>query len=296
MRTLIDAYLDYLSIERGLSINTLLSYQEDLDLFVNFLSSKQIDYRNFSIENWQDFLRFLSKRRPSENSINRAISALRGFYKFLYREGEIKEYPFSVVSGLKTEQKLPDVVGTDVVDNMINQILNSKRKFPYRDASALELLFSAGLRVSELVGIKLPDINFGSRFIRVVGKGGKERVVPFGRRAELLLRDYMEKERPLLVKAGERGYLFLNRMGGPISRQSLWKLVKWALMQSGVKAEGKGPHLLRHSFATELLKGGADLRVVQDLLGHSSIATTQIYTHIQISQRKEAHRKFHPRA
>ncbi len=296
MRDLVDSYLDYLLIERGLSSNTLVSYQRDLDLLSQFLLINRIDYRSFSSHYWRRFLEFLFQKGFSERSVNRIISAVRGFYKFLYREGKIRKYPFSVVSGVRISQRLPEVVSSSIVDRMIEQVLTDGRKFPYRDAGAIEVLFSSGLRASELVRIKLPDINFTSRFIRIIGKGGKERIVPFGRRAEFLVKKYLEKERPLLVKEKETGYLFLSRMGTPMSRQTLWKLVKRELVRVGIHAEGKGPHLLRHSFATELLKGGADLRVVQELLGHSSISTTQIYTHVQVSRQKEIHKRFHPRA
>ncbi len=295
MRALIDAYLDYLLVERGLAVNTVYSYQRDLNLFFDFLEKSGLSLSEFSLESWNEFLEYIRSVRKSPRSINRLISAVKNFYKFLYREGEVSYDPLALVSGLKQDFRLPCAISASDVERMIDVLLNLNTRFRYRDSACVELLFSSGLRVSELCNIRLPDLNFFSRFVRVWGKGGKERVVPFGRRAEVLLKNYLREERPKVVK-DELGYLFVNRTGEKLSRQFVWKIVKKALRLIGRKEIKKGPHVLRHSFATELLKGGADLRLVQELLGHSSIATTQIYTHVAKDSLKEFHQRFHPRA
>ncbi len=296
MRDLIDAFLDYLSVERGLSVNSLIAYQRDLQLFADFLQSTRRDYTDVDGDVLGEFLEYLRRVRRSPRSVNRCLSAIRGFFRFLYREGVLKRNPISSFPGLKLPVDLPSTLSAEDVDRMIGACVDGKSPVRWRDASCIELLFSTGLRASELCSLTLPEVNFYSRFLRVVGKGGKERVVPFGRRAERLLRAYLEQERPALLKGRESGVVFLSLRGKRLCRQSLWGIVKKAMAKAGIRSEGKGPHALRHTFATELLSGGADLRVVQELLGHSSIATTQIYTHLQERRIVETYKRFHPRA
>ncbi len=296
MRDLIDAFLDYLSVERGLSTNSLIAYQRDLQLFADFLESTRRDYTDVDGDVLGEFLAHLRSIRRSPRSVNRCLSAIRGLYRFLHREGILDRNPISSFPGLKLPMDLPSTLSAEDVERMISTCVDSKSPVRWRDASCIELLFSTGLRASELCSLTLPEVNFYSRFLRVVGKGGKERVVPFGRRAERLLRSYLELERPSLLKGQESGVVFLSLRGKKLSRHSLWGIVKKAMAKAGIRGKGKGPHALRHTFATELLSGGADLRVVQELLGHSSIATTQIYTHLQGRRIVETYERFHPRA
>ncbi len=297
MQYLLNSYLDYLSIEKGLSNNSLLSYKKDLEYFFSFLSDSGRKLEDFSYDDVKDFILFLKKSR-SDRSINRALSSLRGFFKFLIREECLSHNPLELTAQLKIDKELPIVLDVDQIEELIDLALNSPKKFRYRNASMVELLFSSGLRISELCNLELGDINFMARFLRIQGKGGKERVVPFGKRAEKLLLKYIEDERVSILSKLQKevSFVFINFRGEAISRQGAWKVIKTLFKQAGLYLPGKGPHILRHSFATELLSSGADLRIVQELLGHASLSTTQIYTHIQKKKIKDVYLKFHPRA
>ncbi len=297
MRFLKDAFLDYLAIERGLSENTLESYNRDLSLFFSFIESAGLEVAEINSDDIRSFLYWLAGGKSlSERSVNRMLSSIRGFFKFLAREGEIRSNPASNLQGLKLPHYLPKAITLDHIEEML--VLAKSSRAAQRDKAMIDLLYSSGLRVSELTGLELGDINFPGRFLRCKGKGGKERVVPFGKRAEGLLKEYIDGERQaILSKAGRQSsFLFLNRSGGKISRQTVWKVIKYYISAVEPNAVGKGPHALRHSFATHLLNRGADVRIVQELLGHSNVATTQIYTHIKESSLKEMHRRFHPRS
>ena len=292
MRYLIEAYIDYLSIERGLSENTIISYKRDVELFFEFLDNQNLALSNLSNKDISGLVDYLRSYRRSARSLNRALSAIRGFLAFLVGEKELDSNPLDTFSGLKTDYSLPHVIGVEDVEKMVDMAL-SQKKNKYRDAAIIEMIFSSGLRVSELSSLEIGDINFFAKFVKVFGKGNKERIVPFGRRAEVLVKNYIEKERKHTSK---QSVLFLNNRGDRLSRQSIWKIVKRYLALVEPSTKGKGPHILRHSFATALMEGGADLRVVQELLGHASVSTTQIYTHVQKSRLKEAHKRYHPRA
>ena len=295
MQYLIDAYSDYLSIERGLSNNTIIAYRKDVELFFSFLESEGLSITSFHRKDIPAFISYLKGVGRGQRSINRTLSSIRGFYSFLMRENEVDSNPLDGFLGLKLWQRLPEVVSVEDVEKMVDTALSSKKN-KYRNAALMELIFSSGLRVSEVSSLELGDINFIGKFIKVRGKGNKERVVPFGRRAELLVKKYIEGERSKCRGADKKSFLFLNNRGQRLSRQTIWKVVKQYLRLIGHKSQGKGPHILRHSFATALMAGGADLRVVQELLGHASISTTQIYTHVEKDRLSRAHNRYHPRA
>ncbi len=295
MQYLVDAYSDYLSIERGLSNNTIIAYRKDVELFFSFLESEGLSISSFHKKEIPAFISYLTRIGRRERSINRTLSSIRGFYSFLLREREVDFNPLDGFLGLKLGQRLPGVVSVGDVENMIDSALSGRRN-KYRDATLIELIFSSGLRASEVSTLELGDINFIGKFIKIRGKGDKERIVPFGKRAEVLVRKYIELERSEYKNSDKNSFLFLNNRGQRLSRQTIWKIIKRYLRLVGSEGRGRGPHILRHSFATALMAGGADLRVVQELLGHASISTTQIYTHVEKGHLSRVHSRYHPRA
>ncbi len=295
MRQLIDVYLDFLAIECGLSVNSVISYQRDIVKFVNFLERENILLKDVKQDVWRRFSAYLQKKGISPKSINRCLSAVKGWFAFLCREEIIDNYPFAGVSGMRIKESLPYVLSPEQVEKMVEFYVNRNSKMKYRDASIVELIFSSGLRVSEVVNLGLDSVDFENQFLRVDGKGNKQRLVPFGRKAKDLLLLYIEKERCRYIKT-KSSVLFINRLGKRISRQTVWRIVKFGFRAIGFYKKGCGPHILRHSFATSVLQGGADIRVVQEFLGHSNISTTQVYTHIEKSKLREVFSRFHPRA
>ncbi len=243
-----------------------------------------------------DMLAFLSHLREEglkARSANRALAALRGFYRFLLREGVREENPLVDIHHGKVWMHLPDTVSRQEMENLLRQP-GLDRPEAVRDTAMLEMLYASGLRVSELASLTLGSINWQVGYLVTFGKGGKERVVPVGRVALSVLRRYVEEVRPGLLKGGDTDVLFLNRQGRGLSRQGLWKMVRRYADRAGIRKQVH-PHMFRHSFATHLLEGGADLRSVQLMLGHADIATTQIYTHVTREHLKDVHSRFHPR-
>lgn len=294
MRNLIDEFLNYLTVERGLSQNTIVSYRRDLNKYINYLESKKID----SLENTDrsTVLSFVLNQKDkglSVNSIARNLVAIKVFYRFLFRERFIKDDPTSVLDSPKLWKHLPDVLNIDEVEELLRRP-NLKEWMGIRDKAALELMYATGMRVSEIVGLKLTDANLDVGYVRCVGKGQKERVIPLGRKAIQAIKRYLDKVRPTLIRPSGGSALFLTRLGKKMSRQTLWKTIKRYARLAKIKKRIT-PHTLRHSFATHLLERGADLRVVQEMLGHASISTTQIYTHIDKGRLKSIHHKYHPR-
>ncbi len=292
-----DAFLDYLLVERGLSKNTIESYERDLVLFFSYIDEKKKAITDTSQEDIRDFIRYLVEERNfSERSINRMLSSVKGFFRFLAREGEILKNPAGDIQGMKLPLRLPKAISLKQIEQML--LLAESSSSSQRDRAIIDLLYSSGLRVSELVGLELADVNFIGRFLRCKGKGSKERVVPFGKRAQRLMKAYIDGERLEILskRRKQSSFLFINRSGTKISRQTVWKIIKYYISAVDSNSVGKGPHALRHSFATHLLNRGADVRVVQELLGHSNVATTQIYTHIKEPALKDVHKRFHPRA
>jgi len=295
MKDLIQQFLDYLSVERGLAPNTIQAYGRDLNNFAQFLEKRNI--ATSDVVTHKDITDFMWQRKEkgiAANSISRALVAIRVFFRFLLREQKIKQDPTSVLDSPKLWKRIPDVLGVSETEKLITEP-DLKNILGIRDRAMLELLYATGLRVSELISLNISDLNMDVGFLKCIGKGSKERIVPMGRTAQSAVTAYLQKSRPkLLGKHLSITGLFLTRLGKKMTRQMLWKLIKKYTKQAGIKKEVT-PHTLRHSFATHLLERGADLRVVQELLGHANISTTQIYTHVDKERLKAIHRQFHPR-
>ena len=292
--TLTDQYLNYLLIEKGLSAKTLDSYGSDMATYLSFLEENKIN--NISDADTPVILKHLIAMRNAglgARSRARHLVTIRGFYRFLVQEKILKHDPTRLIDLPKSGLKLPDVLSVEEVKLLLS-IPDTKTSKGSRDAAMIELLYAAGLRVSELINLKLQDVNIEAGFVRVFGKGSKERVVPIGLFAKEKIGDYLKTARPLILKNIVSRYLFVARAGKPMTRQGFWKLIKRYALKAGFNKKIT-PHSLRHSFASHLLEGGADLRAVQLMLGHVDISTTQIYTHVAREHLKNIHEKFHPR-
>lgn len=292
--SLIDRYMNYLTVEKGLAAATLESYGQDLGRFAGFLKSSRIhDITDTDTAVILKYLIFLRKANLTAKSRARHLVTLRGFFKFLVGEKLLKKDPARVIDLPKTGLQLPDVLSVDEIAAILNapDVLRPKG---LRDAAMLELLYAAGLRVSELVHLKLQDVNLEAGFVRAFGKGSKERVVPVGSQARGKISEYLKTARPILLKNLVSPYLFVAHAGKPMTRQGFWKLLKKYALLAGIEKDIT-PHSFRHSFASHLLEGGADLRAVQLMLGHVDISTTQIYTHVARDHLKKMHEKYHPR-
>lgn len=290
---ILRVFLDYLSVEKGLSLNTIHSYSLDLKKLFLFFHKEKISWLKAKEDNLIKFIHHHSRANLSPRSLARIISSIRSFYRFLVLDGLIAKSPATNLSTPKLWLDLPKFLTEQEVDKLLAQP-GEKSVRGKRDKAMLELLYATGLRVSELVSLKLKDLNLEQNYLFCRGKGGKERIVPFGHSAQDTLREYLQKARPKLLKRDDPS-LFLSSRGGPFSRQGFWKMLK----KYGSQADlGKkiSPHVLRHSFATHLLERGADLRSVQLMLGHSQITTTQIYTHVSRRHLRKVYQKYHPRA
>ena len=289
-----DQYINYLIVEKGLADKTIESYSRDIIRYLEFLKEKGI--HKISDADTPVILKHLIGLRDAGlNARSRArhLVALRGFYRFLVQEKIIKNDPSRLVDLPKSGLKLPDVLSVEEVKRLLNTP-KTNRPIEIRNAAMLELLYAAGLRVSELVTVKLQDVNTEACFVRVLGKGSKERLVPIGLYAREKIDLYIKTARPLLLKSEVSRYLFVARRGKPMTRQGFWKLLRQYAQKAGINKKIT-PHSLRHSFASHLLEGGANLRAVQIMLGHVDISTTQIYTHVTREHLKKMHEKFHPR-
>ncbi|MBU1726337.1 MAG: site-specific tyrosine recombinase XerD [Candidatus Omnitrophica bacterium] len=294
MKEFIDSFLDYLSVERGLSNNTIIAYREDLNYYIDFLTSKNIGVLSKAVRN--DIVNFMMDQKQkgiAANSIARRLAAIRMFHRFLARERILKSDPTDLIDSPKLWKKIPETLSINEIESLLAQP-NLRSKQGIRDRAILETLYASGMRVSEAVNLKAANVNLDIGFLRCIGKGNKERVVPLGRKAVESIKRYLDVSRAHFLKNKECEFLFVSRFGKKISRQSFWKLVKKYALEAKIKKPLK-PHLLRHSFATHLLERGADLRSVQEMLGHANISTTQIYTHINKERLKAVHRQFHPR-
>lgn len=290
----LQQYLTHLAVERGLSDNSLQSYARDIKRYLAFLKTKNIDdLQTVERKLVSEFLASLMGYGLSPVSLSQNISALRGFHRFLASEGITKTDPTENIETPRLDKKLPEVLDLSEVENLLAQP-DPASLLGLRDKAMLELLYACGLRVTELLTLKTSDLFFDQDFIRCFGKGSKERIVPVGRSARNWTEKYRQGSRPSLLKKFSTEVLFLNNRGRPMSRMGFWKLLKAYAQKAGIKKRVH-PHILRHSFATHLLEGGADLRSVQEMLGHADISTTQIYTHVDREYLKEVHRQFHPR-
>lgn len=292
--TYIDQFLNYLLVEKGLSKKTLEAYSRDIIKYRNFLTEKKIVAP--SEEDTPLILKHLILLRESglaARSRARHLVALRGFYRFLVQEKVLGHDPASLIDLPKTSLKLPHVLSVQEISHLL-AAPDPQKPAGLRDAAMLELLYAAGLRVSELITLKLQDINLEAGFVRIFGKGSKERIVPIGLHAKDKIDLYLKSARAVLLKQIPSPYLFVARAGKPMTRQGFWKLLRRYARQAGFKKKIT-PHSLRHSFASHLLEGGADLRAVQIMLGHVDISTTQIYTHVTREHLRALHKRYHPR-
>jgi integrase/recombinase XerD len=291
---LLDRYIDFLMVEKGLAAQTIEAYSRDLVRYISFLVES--GRATVSEADTPLILKYLiSMREDGLNARSRArhLVSIRGFYRFLAQEEILPSDPSRLIDLPKSGLKLPDVLTIDEVKRLLDAP-DPKKPSGCRDAAMLELLYAAGLRVSELITLKLQDVNLTAGYVRVFGKGAKERVVPIGQYAQEKIRRFTTGARQALLKDRISATLFVARAGKPISRQGFWKLIKRYGLRAGLR-KVITPHTLRHSFASHLLEGGADLRAVQTMLGHADIATTQIYTHVARDHLKYLHQKFHPR-
>lgn len=291
MEELINKFIEYLIIDKKYSENTIKSYNNDLKKFNNYFENKSIN--KIEESNIKNYIKYLKQENNDNRTISHNISTLRSFYKFLLIEKIIKNNPMEYIEQPKLKKTLPKTLTIEEIDKLMD--IKLKDAFSYRNKAMLELMYSSGLRVSELINASIHDIDTSNCIIRIMGKGSKERIVPLGDYAikyiEIYLREYREK----LTKRELNDYLFLNNHGKKMTRQGFFKILKQLAKEKGIKTDFS-PHTLRHSFATHLLNGGADLRSIQEMLGHESISTTQIYTHVSKEKLKENYDNFHPHA
>ena len=290
----IDSFLNMLTVEKGLAQNTLEAYSRDLNRLADFLKAR-------GVQSWGEspgahlrpYLAWLRGRGLSLRSIARNVAALRHFYRFLEKEKVLEESPVLSFFLPRGARRLPHILDQDEVRRLLIQP-DPETPLGLRDQAMIEILYATGLRVSELVSLKTHEIDLEGDYLKVRGKGSKVRVVPFGRWAKEKLMRYLKEARPGLLKGRASPFLFLNRSGKSLTRQGFWKLLRHYALAAGIEKRVT-PHTLRHSFATHLLEGGADLRSIQSMLGHADISTTQIYTHLRPTHLKEVHRRYHPR-
>ncbi|MBI4847781.1 MAG: site-specific tyrosine recombinase XerD [Nitrospirae bacterium] len=286
----VERFLNYLTVEKGLSANTLEAYRRDIQKFQNHLDSIGKKVTDFKRSDLTSFLTHIRDTGNQSSTMARNIAALRGLCKFMLLEGIIKEDPVENLSTPKGWKRIPKIIGTEEVSELLHK--PEMEKFSLRDRALLEIIYSSGLRASEVVNLKAGDINFEAGFITVQGKGSKERVVPINETALNTIKQYIEELRPKLLGKKMSHYLFLRKGGKPMTRQRLWQLIKTYSKGLSIKIS---PHTLRHCFASHLLDGGADLRALQKMLGHTDISTTQIYTKVTPERLKKIHKDYHPR-
>ncbi len=291
---LLDEFIDYLMSERGYSYHTLDGYRRDVQKFVVFIQINSYQIENLNVDEFQKFIHYLHSIGFSSSSIERCIAAIRSFLKFLYVYHNINTSIIQLVELPKKEQTIPDVLTIEEIELLLSQPDTTTPK-GLRDRAIMELLYATGMRISEALSLKLYDVDLEDRVVRISGKGYKERIVPFNEIAKNFLDQYITNARNSFIKGKDTNYLFLNTKGKKLSRIGFWKILKEYATRIGLE-DKVHPHVFRHSFATHMLMNGCDLRVLQEILGHSSISTTQRYTYISISYLKEVHKKYHPRA
>jgi integrase/recombinase XerD len=296
LERLVEQFVDFIRIEQNLSPNTVDSYRRDLLRYVRFLKDPQgrVEPRQITRADLSEFVQQLDAVGLSPKSLARNLSAIRGWHRYLLDEALLDHDPADLIDLPKLPRTLPSVLEIEEIERVLEQP-DTLSHLGVRDRAMIELLYACGLRISELLGLRQSQIVSDGGFVRVMGKGSKERIVPMGKIAADWIYYYQEKVRPHLAPGGRADdTLFLNARGRPMSRMGFWKILKKYVDKAGVDKDVT-PHTFRHSFATHLLEGGADLRIVQELLGHADISTTQIYTHVDREYLKEIHRTFHPR-
>ncbi|MCI0459858.1 MAG: site-specific tyrosine recombinase XerD [Gemmataceae bacterium] len=290
----VKAFRHYLQSERGLAKNTVLAYGRDLDHFTTWVAGGGLpDYLKPTVRELSHYLSHLRDQQLAPPSVARNLVALKMFYRFLRLEERVQQNTVELLSSPALWERIPQVLSPESIDKLLAAPLSTDRYY-LRDRALLETLYATGSRASEVVGLRLEDLHLDSAFCKCVGKGSKHRIVPLGRPALEVLRAYLGELRPRLVRAADVPWVFVSRGGRALSREMLWVLVKKYVQRAGLNAR-VSPHTLRHSFATHLLAGGADLRTVQELLGHANIRTTQHYTHVDRDRLRAIHHKFHPR-
>ena len=295
MLKIVQDFINYLKIERNLADNTVDAYRNDLERYSQFLLDRQISNPKLvSLSDIQDFINCLTELGLSASSLARNFSSIRSFHKFMLVENLTEADPTELLQTPRLPRRLPRVLDLYEIELILSKIDVTKNK-GIRDKAIIETLYSTGVRVSELIAIKMQDIFLHQKVLRVFGKGSKERIVPFGNRAAKEIKNYITAVRSLLARSQKtKDCLFLNMRGAPLSRMGIWKIIQEYVRLAGIRKK-ISPHVFRHSFATHLLEGGANLRDVQEMLGHSDISTTQIYTHLDREYLIEQHRTFHPR-
>ena len=290
----IDSFLAMISVEKGLAKNTVEAYSRDLARLADFIARRNVpSWSDVTALDLRSYVSSLRRAGLSARTIARHVVTLRRFYRFLQSEGAISADPLPALHLSPVNRQLPRTLSADDVSRLLLQP-RATQPLGARDQAMLELLYASGLRVSELVSLQVQQIDFQGNYLTVKGKGAKVRAVPFGRWARDKLLSYMNETRPKLLKGRSSPFVFVNRSGRPISRQGFWKLIRRHARAAGLEKKVT-PHTLRHSFATHLVEGGADLRSVQSMLGHADISTTQIYTHVDGARLKRVHEQFHPR-
>lgn len=283
----IELFTNYLLIDKNYSKNTIDAYNRDLNSFNSYLKK---DILEVSKDDIKSYIRYLKDNNKDERSISRTISSLRTFYKFMIINSYIKNNPIETISSLKLSKKLPNILTVDEVNRLLD--IKITDNFSIRNKAMLELMYATGLRVSELINLKTYDIDMSEDIVRTMGKGSKERIIPIGYCAEEAIERYLSV-RYTLLKKDINDYLFLNNHGKQLTRQGFFKILKNIMKEKEIK-KNISPHVLRHSFATHMINNGADLRTIQELLGHSDISTTQIYTHVSNEQIKKIFNNYHP--
>lgn len=292
-KNLVDEFCVYLKVERNLSENTILAYKKDLAQFYQWLAQEGLEMDKLLLADMKLYLYHLNEKKYTKSTVARKLSTIKSFYNFLVRDERIDGYAFANLKPPKKEKYLPSVIEKSKLINFLESLTQEKTYFKMRDSAIFELLYGSGLRVSEVVSLNIDDVE--SIFLRVVGKGNKERIVPYSYRFKESLTIYLEKARPFLVKNNSEKALFLNNRGTRLTTRGIQYLIE-NYIKLGFLDEDVSPHSFRHSFATHLLDNGADLRVIQEFLGHESLSTTEIYTSVSMSKLKEVYQKAHPRA
>jgi integrase/recombinase XerD len=291
VESLIDEFINYIKFEKNLTENTVTAYSSDLNKFADYIEK---DINKIDSDDIYDFINFLKENKIKSKSISRNIVSLRNFFKFLKAENYVNENITEFFELPKIEKYLPEYLTQDEIEKLIESI-DTTTLLGYRDRTMFELLYATGVRVSELVNLKINDLNLESSFLVTFGKGRKERIVPFGEKASEFLTYYIQNVRSLIMKEKNHWFVFVNKSGNVISRTGFFKNVKKIARKAGIR-KNISPHTFRHSFATHLLDNDADLRIVQELLGHSNISTTQIYTSVSRKKLKNTYNRYHPRA
>ena len=292
-KDIVSRYRRYLKLEKGYSVNTLDAYMRDVDKLLRYLAVEQVDVLDVKLEDLEHFAAFISDLGIGPRSLARILSGVRQFYRFLVVDGYLEIDPTELLESPKQPDHLPEVLSTAEVD-LLEQAIDLTKWEGHRNRAIIEVLFSCGLRVSELTNLKLSNLYVDEQYIRVMGKGSKERLVPISPRALDELNYWFADRNEMKIKPGEEDYVFLNRRGHHLTRTMILIMIKRYALEAGIK-KTISPHTLRHSFATSLLEGGADLRAIQAMLGHESIGTTEIYTHIDTSTLRQEILEHHPR-